>query len=45
MAELWGAVAAGTVDSRRLEENPGFTPLRSRPDFRQLLGPAVPGPP
>ena len=45
MVELRGAVAAGTVDRRRLEENPGFTPLRSRPDFRPLLGRAVPGPP
>jgi eukaryotic-like serine/threonine-protein kinase len=45
IAELRRAVAAGTVDRRRLEENPGFTPLRSRPDFRPLLDRAVPGSP
>ncbi len=45
MVDLRRAVAAGTVDRRRLEENPGFTPLRSRPDFRPLLDRAVPGPP
>jgi Flp pilus assembly protein TadD len=45
MVELRRAVAAGTVDRRRLEENPGFTPLRARPDFRPLIDRAVPGPP
>ena len=45
MGELRRAVAAGTVDRRGLEENPGFTPLRSRPDFRALLERAVSGTP
>ena len=45
MVELRRAVAAGTVDRRRLEENPGFTPLRSRPDFRRLIDQAIPGQP
>ena len=45
MVELRRAVAAGTVDRRRLEDNPGFTPLRSRPDFRPLIDRAVPGQP
>ena len=45
MVDLRRAVAAGTVDRRRLEENPGFTPLRSRPDFRRLIDQAIPGRP
>ena len=45
MVELRRAVAAGNVDRRRLEADPGFEPLRSRPDFRPLLDRAVPGEP
>ncbi len=45
MVDLRRAVAAGTVDRRRLEENPGFTPLRSRPDFRRLINQAIPSRP
>jgi serine/threonine-protein kinase len=45
MVDLRRAVAAGNVDRRQLKENPGFEPLRSRPDFRTLIDRAVPGQP
>jgi len=45
MVELRRAVAAGNVDRRQLKDNPGFEPLRSRPDFRTLIDRAVPGQP
>ena len=45
MFELRRAVAAGNVDRRQLKDNPGFEPLRSRPDLRTLIDRAVPGQP